>query len=54
MAGKRLAEDNVRLELSYMPGVTMRDNWHYTPLPVVLPLASVGFGPATFQMTWIP
>ncbi|MCS1277597.1 lipid IV(A) palmitoyltransferase PagP, partial [Escherichia coli] len=24
------------------------------PLPVLLPLASVGYGPVTFQMTYIP
>ncbi|MGT6558106.1 hypothetical protein ACRWXY_21450, partial [Escherichia coli] len=31
-----------------------RDNWNYIPLPVLLPLASVGYGPVTFQMTYIP
>lgn len=35
-------------------GVTARDNWNYIPLPVLLPLASVGYGPVTFQMTYIP
>lgn len=49
-----LADDNFRLGLGYTLGVTMRDNWNYIPLPVVLPLASVGYGPATFQMTYIP
>ncbi|MDM7218533.1 lipid IV(A) palmitoyltransferase PagP, partial [Klebsiella pneumoniae] len=35
-------------------GVTARDNWNYIPIPVILPLASIGYGPATFQMTYIP
>ncbi len=44
----------LRLGLGYTAGITMRDNWKYIPLPLVLPLASVGYGPATFQMTYIP
>ncbi|MCI0136434.1 phospholipid:lipid A palmitoyltransferase, partial [Escherichia coli] len=28
--------------------------WNYIPIPVILPLASIGYGPATFQMTYIP
>ncbi|CAK9885760.1 MAG: Lipid A palmitoyltransferase PagP [Candidatus Erwinia impunctatus] len=43
-----------RLGLGYTVGVTARDNWKYIPIPVLLPLASVGYGPATFQMTYIP
>ncbi|MGK3306244.1 hypothetical protein ACSLOI_28025, partial [Escherichia coli] len=42
------------LGLGFTAGVTARDNWNYIPLPVLLPLASVGYGPVTFQMTYIP
>ena len=37
-----------------LPPVLPRDNWNYIPVPVLLPLASIGYGPATFQMTYIP
>ena len=37
-----------------LAGFTARDNWNYIPVPVLLPLASIGYGPATFQMTYIP
>ena len=46
-----LADENFHLGLGFTAGVTARDNWNYIPLPVLLPLASVGYGPATFQMT---
>lgn len=49
-----LADDNFHLGLGYTAGVTARDNWKYIPIPVLLPLASIGYGPATFQMTYIP
>lgn len=49
-----LSDDDFHLGLGYTAGVTMRDNWNYIPIPLVLPLASVGYGPATFQMTYIP
>ncbi|EAM7071031.1 lipid IV(A) palmitoyltransferase PagP [Salmonella enterica] len=49
-----LEDDNFRLGLGFTAGVTARDNWHYIPIPVLLPLASIGYGPATFQMTYIP
>jgi len=49
-----LADENFHLGLGYTAGVTARDNWNYIPVPAVLPLASVGYGPATFQMTYIP
>lgn len=56
MAGRRrrpLADDNFHLGLGYTLGVTARDNWKYIPIPVAAP-ASIGYGPATFQMTYIP
>ncbi len=49
-----LNDQDFRLGLGYTAGMTMRDNWHYIPVPLILPLASVGYGPATFQMTYIP
>ena len=49
-----LEDDNFHLGLGYTAGVTARDNWKYIPIPVLLPLASVGYGPVTFQMTYIP
>ncbi|MFX2623798.1 hypothetical protein V6266_12045, partial [Enterobacter asburiae] len=49
-----LADENFHVGLGYTAGVTARDNWNYIPIPVLLPLASIGYGPATFQMTYIP
>ncbi|EOD1043149.1 TPA: lipid IV(A) palmitoyltransferase PagP [Citrobacter farmeri] len=49
-----LPDDKFHLGLGFTAGVTARDNWNYIPLPVLLPLASIGYGPATFQMTYIP
>lgn len=49
-----LNDQNFRLGLGYTAGVTARDNWKYIPIPAVLPLASVGYSKATFQMTYIP
>lgn len=49
-----LTDDNFHVGLGYTVGVTARDNWNYIPIPVLLPLASIGYGPATFQMTYIP
>lgn len=43
-----------RLGLGYTAGITARDNWKYIPVPAVLPLASIGYHRATFQMTYIP
>ena len=52
--GDRWRMKNFHLGLGFTAGVTARDNWNYIPLPVLLPLASVGYGPVTFQMTYIP
>ncbi|WP_428945534.1 lipid IV(A) palmitoyltransferase PagP [Pantoea sp. FN060301] len=49
-----LDDDNFRLGLGYTAGITARDNWKYIPVPAVLPLASIGYSKATFQMTYIP
>lgn len=50
----RPVNDDFRLGLGYTAGITARHNLNYVPLPLVLPMASVGYGPATFQMTYIP
>lgn len=49
-----LTNQSFRLGLGYTFGVTAQDNWGYIPIPVILPLASIGYGPAIFQMTYIP
>ncbi|KAF1370933.1 hypothetical protein FHR25_000060 [Yokenella regensburgei] len=41
-----LTDQNFHVGLGYTVGVTARDNWNYIPIPVVLPLASVGYGPS--------
>lgn len=49
------AEDkNFRLGLGYTAAVTARDDYEYIPIPIVLPLASVGYNKLTFQATYIP
>ncbi len=49
-----LADDNFHLGLGYTLGVTARDNWKLHPDSGRAALASIGYGPATFQMTYIP
>lgn len=49
-----LPDENFHTGLGFTAGFTARDNWNYIPVPVLLPLASIGYGPATFQMTYIP
>ncbi|XNM80407.1 hypothetical protein ACLK1U_03555 [Escherichia coli] len=41
--------DYLHLGLGFTAGVTARDNWNYIPLPVLLPLASVGLWPSDFS-----
>lgn len=49
-----LKDNNFRLGLGYTIGATARDNWSYIPIPVILPLASIGYSKTSFQMTYIP
>lgn len=49
-----LHDNQFHLGAGYTAGVTLRDNWHYIPVPVLLPLASIGYGALNFQMTYIP
>lgn len=45
---------DLRLGLGLTAGLTMRDNWHYIPVPYLLPLASVGYKNLSFQATFVP
>ncbi len=49
-----LSDQNFHFGLGYTLGVTARENWNYIPIPVILPLASIGYDKAIFQMTYIP
>lgn len=46
--------DDLKLGLGLTAGITMRDEWHYLPVPVVLPLASVSYRDLTLQTTYVP
>ena len=43
-----------RLGAGFTAGVTMRSDYHYVPLPVILPTASVEYGRFSLQATYIP
>lgn len=43
-----------RLGLGLTAGITLRDNWHYVPVPYLLPLGSIGYKDLTFQATYVP
>jgi palmitoyl transferase len=45
---------NFRLGLGYTAAMTARGNYKYIPLPLVLPLVSIGYQRLTFQATYIP
>ncbi|WP_395858574.1 lipid IV(A) palmitoyltransferase PagP [Affinibrenneria salicis] len=47
-------DQDFRLGLGFTAGMTMRDNWNYIPIPVLLPLASIGYKQLSFQATYIP
>ncbi len=49
-----LADNDFRLGAGFTLGVTARHNWHYYPVPAVLPLASLSYRHITFQGTYIP
>lgn len=49
-----MEDKNFRLGLGYTAAVTARDDYSYIPIPIVLPLASVGYNKLTFQATYIP
>lgn len=43
-----------RLGAGFTAGLTARDDYHYYPIPLILPLVSVGFGRFTLQSTYVP
>ncbi|MGL9760008.1 MAG: lipid IV(A) palmitoyltransferase PagP [Symbiopectobacterium sp.] len=45
---------DLQLGAGFTAGVTMRDNWHYIPIPVLLPLVSLNYQRLSFQVTYIP
>jgi len=47
-------DKDFRLGLGYTAAVTAPDDYKYIPIPIVLPLASVGYNKLTFQATYIP
>ncbi|MBA0165910.1 MULTISPECIES: lipid IV(A) palmitoyltransferase PagP [Pectobacterium] len=47
-------DQDFQLGLGFTAGVTMRDNWNYIPIPVLLPLASISYKKLSFQATYIP
>lgn len=46
--------DNLRLGAGYTVGVTIRDEMHYVPIPVIAPLVSVEYKRLSLQSTYIP
>lgn len=49
-----LEDQNFHLGLGFTAAVTARDDYSYIPIPIVLPLASVGYDKLSFQATYIP
>ncbi len=47
-------KEDFRLGLGFTAGITMRDNWDYFPVPILLPMGSVGYKNLTFQATYVP
>ncbi|MBN7767395.1 MULTISPECIES: lipid IV(A) palmitoyltransferase PagP [Pectobacterium] len=48
------SDQDFQLGLGFTAGFTMRDNWNYIPIPVLLPLASISYSKLSFQATYIP
>ncbi|MCG8708333.1 lipid IV(A) palmitoyltransferase PagP [Brenneria sp. 4F2] len=48
------SDQDFQLGLGFTAGVTMRNNWNYIPIPVLLPLASISYQKLSFQATYIP
>ncbi|WP_369788881.1 lipid IV(A) palmitoyltransferase PagP [Rouxiella sp. WC2420] len=49
-----LQDQGFKLGLGYTAAVTARNNYNYIPIPLVLPLASIGYERLTLQATYIP
>jgi palmitoyl transferase len=43
-----------RLGAGFTTGFTARADYHYYPIPIVLPLVSIGYGRVALQTTYIP
>lgn len=48
------ASENVRLGLGYTLGVTIRQDFDYVPMPLLLPLFSVKYKQVAMQSTYVP
>ena len=48
------ASENVRLGLGYTLGVTIRQDFDYVPMPLLLPLFSVKYKQVALQSTYVP
>ena len=48
------ASEHVRLGLGYTLGVTMRQDFDYVPMPLLLPLLSVKYKQVALQSTYVP
>lgn len=46
--------ENWRLGVGYTAGVTMREDYHWIPIPLVLPLASIEYKKFSLQTTYVP
>ena len=46
--------ENVRLGAGYSVGMTIRSDFHYIPIPIIVPLASVEYKKLAVQSTYIP
>ncbi len=46
--------DGVRLGVGYTAGITAREQYSYIPLPLVLPMAGVGYKNLDLQAVYIP
>lgn len=46
--------ENVRLGAGYSVGITMRSDFNYVPIPIIVPLASVEYKKLSVQSTYIP
>ena len=48
------ASENVRLGLGYTLGMTVRQDFDYVPIPLLLPLFSVKYKQVALQSTYVP
>lgn len=44
----------LRLGAGFTAGLTLRQDYHYLPLPILLPLASIEYGRFSLQTTYVP